>query len=795
MKNIIASAFATIYLISIAFGANAQSLSTVLLDDLPDCPVLASGAINTNDTASMLVLEDGKARCLTAEGWPVEIENDRVTTSRPVIINETRKDKARILVMEDRIGELRALAGLGEEEEQEIVDPPSANGAIISSSVIKDNSPTEVEITWNLDQVAQGRIDYGTTPALGSSTIQETSLNFDSHRQTITGLTPATTYHYRIIAIDANNVETYLPNDTDTLTFTTLAASTPPVSSDTFSGYPAGAGIGSTEADGQPWGGVFVGPDNMRGAISPAANTFPVKPDTDAQGNGLEGAGWAIRFTAWTDDPVAAFQIPDRIVSQVDYNRSDRGQKPGTRYYTCRVNNLTFLQCSWHLNNTYRNGNPGLRLSFYNVASDGGVGTLISQGTELTYPEDVSVKVEANGGAHNRWDGLVLHAPEFTPTAGARYYAVIENMKPPTGLCKGVVGNWQTAVNCQTDEGWMSINGTQIAERPSSATYNAPDALPAPDKLPASFTYGPAVGNGYIFQQRFSETDEWQDIHTGDSTSRDNMPYYRVGRIGPDGGMYFEGPGIYNPDYNSAGSSDNLLATNKIYRQTIGQIANVDRPRKGWSWPDTDVDGIWLGVKFNHSSVPEGGTINVTIRDEADLSVLATATVPVNCADTVAVLSETGSSQIRYSRAECPIYADLSNTVTIETGKIYYVDLVPSHSNRYRMLGYKVFGNTVYVDGNDVIQTRQKQWECYNFAPPEQPELCASNYGTHGVSTFNPENDFNGEAYVINSTNPAGAMVHWKTAALGRTSGANNIGTDISVLFTTPTGPRFTRWD
>lgn len=55
-----------------------------------------------------------------------------------------------------------------------------------------------VVVTWALSEGATGKVEYGLTSAYGSSTTEEASFNYATHVQTVTGLTPATLYHYRV---------------------------------------------------------------------------------------------------------------------------------------------------------------------------------------------------------------------------------------------------------------------------------------------------------------------------------------------------------------------------------------------------------------------------------------------------------------------------------------------------------------------------------------------------------------------------------------------------------------------
>jgi hypothetical protein len=64
-------------------------------------------------------------------------------------------------------------------------------------------TPTSAQVTWALDRPAMGRLEYGPTRAYGSKTKKENSFRYATHIQTIKGLKPGTTYHFRAISEDA----------------------------------------------------------------------------------------------------------------------------------------------------------------------------------------------------------------------------------------------------------------------------------------------------------------------------------------------------------------------------------------------------------------------------------------------------------------------------------------------------------------------------------------------------------------------------------------------------------------
>ncbi len=80
------------------------------------------------------------------------------------------------------------------------ITPPVISA--ISSGTPGTNGAT---ITWTTDEGATSQVEYGLTePAYGSFTAKSNDL-VTSHSQNIGGLTGATTYHYRVISIDASS--------------------------------------------------------------------------------------------------------------------------------------------------------------------------------------------------------------------------------------------------------------------------------------------------------------------------------------------------------------------------------------------------------------------------------------------------------------------------------------------------------------------------------------------------------------------------------------------------------------
>ena len=92
------------------------------------------------------------------------------------------------------------------------IDP----GPVISGVAAFDVTDDGATITWDLSEPGTGYVEYGTTTAYGSETVHEESFTYATHIQTITGLTPGTTYHYRVrsSAPSGDPVESISPDHT-----------------------------------------------------------------------------------------------------------------------------------------------------------------------------------------------------------------------------------------------------------------------------------------------------------------------------------------------------------------------------------------------------------------------------------------------------------------------------------------------------------------------------------------------------------------------------------------------------
>lgn len=118
-----------------------------------------------------------------------------------------------------------AESGFSNEVSKTLSSPPDTTPPALSSVNAAGITPDGATITWGTDEPADSRVEYGTAPAYGGSTGLNTAM-VTAHSQSLTGLLPGTSYHYRVLSRDAaGNLATSADH-----TFTTAsgADTTPP---------------------------------------------------------------------------------------------------------------------------------------------------------------------------------------------------------------------------------------------------------------------------------------------------------------------------------------------------------------------------------------------------------------------------------------------------------------------------------------------------------------------------------------------------------------------------------------
>jgi hypothetical protein len=118
-----------------------------------------------------------------------------------------------------RSADAEGVAGLSADatfKTADAVTAPLAVQSTISSVLISSVTTSSAVISWFTASPANSQIVYGLTTAYGMATAVDSRL-LTNHSMTLTGLTPATTYHYRVLSRDTNG-NVFVSSD---LTFST----------------------------------------------------------------------------------------------------------------------------------------------------------------------------------------------------------------------------------------------------------------------------------------------------------------------------------------------------------------------------------------------------------------------------------------------------------------------------------------------------------------------------------------------------------------------------------------------
>jgi hypothetical protein len=87
---------------------------------------------------------------------------------------------------------------------------PDTTAPIISDISAGSLTTTSATIIWATNEQANSQVEYGPTNALGSSTLPDPAL-VSSHSQSLTGLSPNTTYFYRVLSRDGAGNQSVSP--------------------------------------------------------------------------------------------------------------------------------------------------------------------------------------------------------------------------------------------------------------------------------------------------------------------------------------------------------------------------------------------------------------------------------------------------------------------------------------------------------------------------------------------------------------------------------------------------------
>ncbi len=203
---------------------------------------------------------------------------------------------------------------------------PFANAPVIQVAPVATASATTVSVSWPTDQTSDSVVEYGLSTVYGNATTNATSLWY--HSVNVTGLTPNTTYHYRVKSKGTNN---FTGSSADYV-FTTATVAVPDIIIDqdpaNNSGGDAVAFTGSwtaTNVNGLAYLGTFRYASGTFILGSPTA-TAKFIPNIDTPGNYNVYASWASSTAGGNRATNAPFRISNNgVVTTVRVSEEANG--------------------------------------------------------------------------------------------------------------------------------------------------------------------------------------------------------------------------------------------------------------------------------------------------------------------------------------------------------------------------------------------------------------------------------------------------------------------------------------
>jgi hypothetical protein len=338
---------------------------------------------------------------------------------------------------------------------------------------VTEITDTTARVTWVLDEVAQGWIEYGQTTVYASETTHETSFSFSTHSQVLTGLSAGTTYHYRVRGVDQGGN----PYVSDDATFDTTG------SVGTFSGV-YGVKVHATDLNNQHLGGAGSDQYSYRWRAEYSGSLTEVLIYIiNLTPNYASGTGGTFRCQLQTDDGSSQHFPSGTVLASVQRSVPTFGSAASTKFIPFTFSSPGSVTAGnlYHFVWTNVHATPST-----NYASlDNGWTQGTSSSANPRYPGysnvDLAVLQKRGTGAWSEtWHG-VAHYPIMHIDIGANHQGVgyMEFWDNPTSLTSGqrkVLGgatqNDMARVRFTPSQTVTLTGGTVCVKRVTSGTGN-----------------------------------------------------------------------------------------------------------------------------------------------------------------------------------------------------------------------------------------------------------------------------------------------------------------------------------
>ncbi len=191
---------------------------------------------------------------------------------------------------------------------------PYTNAPVIEVAPVVTVNSTTASISWPTDQISDGAVEYGFSASYGSATTNSALLWY--HTVNLSGLSPDTTYHYRVKSKGTNNLIGF---STD-FVFTTTAATIPDIVVDENNANNTG---GSTVVYNGGWsattaGSAYLGTFQYASpnySLGTPTRTARFIPNIVTAGNYNVYASWAASAAGGNRSTNAPFRVFDGTIT------------------------------------------------------------------------------------------------------------------------------------------------------------------------------------------------------------------------------------------------------------------------------------------------------------------------------------------------------------------------------------------------------------------------------------------------------------------------------------------------
>jgi hypothetical protein len=215
-------------------------------------------------------------------------------------------------------------AGLWDAIRTNFLALPYTNAPVVQFAPAAVANSTTASISWPTDQVSDGAVEYGLTASYGSATTNASLLWY--HTVNLSGLSPDTTYHYRVKSKGTNNLTGF---STDYV-FTTTLATVPDIIIDENNANNTG---GNTITYFNTWSGTTAGSAYLgtfqyaspNYSLGTPTRTATFIPNIATAGNYNVYASWSASAAGGNRATNAPFRIYNGSVTTTRVNEEANG--------------------------------------------------------------------------------------------------------------------------------------------------------------------------------------------------------------------------------------------------------------------------------------------------------------------------------------------------------------------------------------------------------------------------------------------------------------------------------------